>query len=148
MLTDVHPPIHAEKTWKIQGFDPFTPFINCFAVDCSMCFRRFFIPWHLPAKIMVFFFGLGGPLDHFLHVVVGDLRGFLQVVDDGSVATDHRIADAVDVTFADGKQQIWVGLMSWPRRMRIVTSDSLKVGRSRGMSFPCPLEVLPFNASA
>ena len=94
------------------------------------------------------FFGLGGPLDHFLHVVVGDLRGFLQVVDDGSVATDHRIADAVDVTFADGKQQIWVGLMSWPRRMRIVTSDSLKVGRSRGMSFPCPLEVLPFNASA
>ena len=91
---------------------------------------------------------LSGPLHHFLHVVIGDLRGFLQVVDDGSVATDHRIADAVDVTFADGKQQIWVGLMSWPRRMRIVTSDSLKVGRSRGMSFPCPLEVLPFNASA
>ena len=80
-------------------------------------------------KLWRFFFGLGGPLDHFLHVVVGDLRGFLQVVDDGAVATDHRIADAVDVTFADGKQQIWVGLMSWPRRMRIVTSDSLKFGR-------------------
>ena len=41
---------------------------------------------------------LGGPLHQLLHVVVGDLRGFLQVVDDGSVATDHRIADAVDVT--------------------------------------------------
>ena len=44
---------------------------------------------------------LRGPLHHLLHVVIGDLRGFLQVVDDGSVATDHRITDAVDVTLAD-----------------------------------------------
>ena len=42
---------------------------------------------------------LSGPFHHLLHVVVRDLRCFLQVVDDGAVSTDHGIADTMDVTW-------------------------------------------------
>lgn len=52
---------------------------------------------------------LCGPFHHLLHVVVRDLRCFLQVVDDGAVSTDHGIADTMDVTwkYLNHLQSIW-----------------------------------------
>mmetsp|Transcript_23535 Transcript_23535/g.48811 ORF Transcript_23535/g.48811 Transcript_23535/m.48811 type:complete len:242 (-) Transcript_23535:4663-5388(-) len=41
--------------------------------------------------------GLGGPLDHFLHVVVGDLGGLFQVADDGAIAADDRVAHTMNI---------------------------------------------------
>mmetsp|Transcript_42256 Transcript_42256/g.100750 ORF Transcript_42256/g.100750 Transcript_42256/m.100750 type:complete len:231 (+) Transcript_42256:542-1234(+) len=38
-----------------------------------------------------------GPFHHLLHVVVGDVRGLLQVPQDGAVPPHHRVAHAVDV---------------------------------------------------
>ena len=48
---------------------------------------------------------LGGPLHHLLHVLVGDLRGLLKVLQDRAVTADHRIPHAVNVT--SEKASIW-----------------------------------------